>query len=62
MLSIAHRLRCIKSYDKRESRLVLTNFQEFEEPQNGVLGEGHVVKALRSGRAQMNMLFPGTEV
>ena len=51
MLSMGHRLRCIKSYDKRESMLVLTNFQEFEQPQNSVLGEGHVVKALRSGHS-----------
>ena len=39
----------------------LTNFQEFEEPENGSLGDGRVVKALGSGRVQMNMLFPGTE-
>ena len=35
---------------------VLTNFQEFEEPENVALGEGRVVKALGSGRVQMNML------
>ena len=40
---------------------VLTNFQEFEEPENVALGDGHVVKALGSGRVHMNMLFPGTE-
>ena len=39
----------------------LTNFQEFEEPENVALGDGRVVKALRSGRVQLNMLFPGTE-
>ena len=39
----------------------LTNFQEFEEPENVALGDGRVVKALGSGRVQMNMLFPGTE-
>ena len=41
---------------------VLTNFQEFEEPENVALGDGRVVKALGSGRVQMNMLFPATEV
>ena len=41
---------------------VLTNFQEFEEPENVALGDGGVVKALGSGRVQMNMLFPATEV
>ncbi|XP_068691139.1 uncharacterized protein [Montipora foliosa] len=40
---------------------VLTNFQEFEEPENVALGDGRVVKALGSGRVQMNMLFPGTD-
>ena len=40
---------------------VLTNFQEFEEPENVALGDGRVVKALGHGRVQMNMLFPGTE-
>ena len=40
---------------------VLTNFQEFEEPENVALGDGRVVKALGSGRVHMNMLFPGTE-
>ena len=40
---------------------VLTNFQEFEEPENVALGDGRVVKALGYGRVQMNMLFPGTE-
>ena len=39
----------------------LTNFQEFEEPENVALGDGRVVKALGSGRVQMNMLFPGPE-
>ena len=38
---------------------VLTNFQEFEEPEN--VGLGRVVKALGSGRVQMNVLFPETE-
>ena len=40
---------------------VLTNFQEFEEPENVALGDGRVVKALGSGRVQMNMLFPEAE-
>ena len=40
---------------------VLTDVQEFEEPENVALGDGRVVKALGSGRVQMNMLFPGTE-
>ena len=40
---------------------VLINFQEFEDPENVALGDGRVVKALGSGRVQMNMLFPGTE-
>jgi len=40
---------------------VLTNFQEFEEPENVALGDGRVVKAMGSGRLQMNMLFLGTE-
>ena len=35
---------------------VLTNFQEFEEPENVALGDGRVVKALGSGRVHMNML------
>ena len=37
---------------------VLTNFQEFEEPENVALGDSRVS---RSGRVQMNVLFPGTE-
>ena len=41
---------------------VLTNFQEFEEPENVVLGDGHIVKASGSGRVQMNMQFPEAEV
>ena len=40
---------------------VLTNFQEFEEPENVALGDGRVVKALGSGRVHMNMLIPGIE-
>ena len=40
---------------------VLTNFQEFEEPENIALGDGRVVKALGSGRVQMNMLFPAVK-
>ena len=40
---------------------VLTNFQEFDEPENVALGDGRVVKAMGSGCMQMNMLFPGTE-
>ena len=40
---------------------VLINFQEFEDPENVALGDGRVVKALGSGRVEMNMLFPGTE-
>ena len=48
------------SHMTKEKR-VLTNFQEFEEPENVALGDGRVVKALGSGRIQMNMLFPGTE-
>ena len=48
------------SHMTKEKR-VLTNFQEFEEPENVALGDGRVVKALGSGRVQINMLFPGTE-
>ena len=44
-----------------KERHVLTNFQEFEEPENVALGDGRVVKSLGHGRVQMNMLFPGTE-
>ena len=44
-----------------KEKQVLTNFQEFEKPENVALGDGRVVKALGSGRVQMNMLFPGTE-
>ena len=40
---------------------VLTNFQELEEPKNVAPGDGRVVKALGSGRVQMNMLFPAAE-
>ena len=40
---------------------VLTNFQEFDEPENVALGDGRVVKAMGSGCVQMNKLFPGTE-
>ena len=40
---------------------VLTNFQEFEEPENVALGDGRVVKALGPGRVHMNMLIPGIE-
>ena len=40
---------------------VLTNFQEFEEPENVAQRDGRVVKALGSGRVHMNMLFPGIE-
>ena len=40
---------------------VLTNFQDFDEPENVALGDGRVVKAMGSGCVQMNMLFPGTE-
>ena len=55
---MADRVGCIKSYDEREA--LLTNFQEIEEPENVALGDGCVVKSLRFGRIQMNMLFPGT--
>ena len=44
-----------------KERHVLSNLQEFEEPENVALGDGRVVKALGYGRVQMNMLFPGTE-
>ena len=44
-----------------KERHVLTNFQEYEEPENVALGDGCVVKALGYGLVQMNMLFPGTE-
>ena len=40
---------------------VLTNFQELEEPKNVATGDGRVVKALASGRVQMNILFPAAE-
>ena len=40
---------------------VLTNFQDFEEPENVALGDSRIVKALGSGRVQINMLFRGTE-
>ena len=40
---------------------VLTNFQEYEKPENVTLGDGRVVKALGSGRVHMNMLIPGIE-
>ena len=40
---------------------VLTNFQKLEEPKNVAPGDGRVVKALGSGRVQMNMLFPAAE-
>ena len=39
----------------------LTNFQEFKEPENVALGDGRVVKALGSGRVQMNMLLPAVQ-
>ena len=44
-----------------KERHVLTNFQEYEEPENVALGDGRVVKVLGYGRVQMNMLFPGIE-
>ena len=34
---------------------VLANFQEFEGPENVAIGDGRVLKALGSGRVQMNM-------
>ena len=40
---------------------VLTNYQEFAEPENVALGDGRVVKALGSGSVRMNMLFQATE-
>jgi len=40
---------------------VLTNFQEFEEPENVALGDGRVVEALGSGRVRMKVLFPAAE-
>ena len=33
---------------------VLTNFLEFDEPENVALGDGRVVKALESGSVRMN--------
>ena len=40
---------------------VLTNYQEFAEPENVALGDGRVVKALGSGSVRMKMLFQATE-
>ena len=40
---------------------VLMNYQEFAEPENIALGDGHVVKALGSGSVRMDMLFQATE-
>ena len=40
---------------------VLTNFQEFEEPENVALGDGRVEEALGSGRVRMKVLFPAAE-
>ena len=49
------------SSDMTKEKHVLTNFREFEEPENVALGDSRVVKTSRSGRVQMNVLFPGTE-
>ena len=54
MLSVA-------SSHMTKEKHVLTNFQEFEEPENVALGDGRVVEALGSGRIQMKMLFPAPE-
>ena len=40
---------------------VMVNFQEFDKPENVVLGDGCVVKALGSGSIRMNMLFEDPE-